>query len=185
MKKQNLVLFVVFFALSFVSVKAQDKIGIRAGYQVANWYDTDGAALGDNLNSFYLGLFKENKLIPALHFGIGLEYFQNGYKGMNTDNKQVLHILSVPVYAKVKLGPVFALGGLAGNFKVSEKIIFDGNSASPTDEQKSKTVDVPLFLGAGLKIAMFTFEARYHWGLVGVNHGLHNRYLQLGAAVSF
>jgi len=185
MKKRSLVLFVVLIAFSFLSAKAQDKIGIRAGYQVANWYDTDGADMGDNLNTFYLGLFKENKLIPALHFGIGLEYFQNGYKGINTDDKQVLHILSVPVYAKVKLGPVFALGGLAGNFKVSEKVFVNGNSASPTDAQKSKTVDVPLYLGAGVKIMMFTLEARYHWGLVEVNHGLHNRYLQLGAAVSF
>jgi hypothetical protein len=185
MKKRNLVLFAVLLAFCFVSVKAQNKIGIRAGYQCSNWADKDGARLGDPLNSFYVGLFKENKLIPALHFGIGFEYFQNGYKGSNTDNKQVLHILSVPVYAKVKIGPVFALGGLAGNFKVSEKVIFDGNSASPTDAQKSKSVDIPVFLGAGLKITIFTIEARYHWGLIAVNQGLYNRYVQIGAAVSF
>jgi len=97
----------------------------------------------------------------------------------------VLHIISIPVYAKVKIGPVFGLGGIAANFKVAEKVFIDGNSAKPTESQKSSSVDFPVFLGAGVKILIFTLEARYHWGLVDVNQGLHNQYLQLGATVSF
>ena len=185
MKKRNLMLFVVFFTFSLLSVKAQDKIGIRAGYQSSAFYKSGSQITGtDPYGSFYVGLFKDNKIIPAIHLGIGLEYMQTGMK-MDDNNKQVLNYLSIPVYAKVKIGPVFALGGLAGNFKVGEKVFVNGNSASPTDAQKSKTVDVPLFLGAGVKIMIFTLEMRYHWGLTQINNGASSHYLQLGAAVSF
>jgi hypothetical protein len=164
---------------------AQDKFGIRAGYQSSNWFDTDGRVLGDPLQNFYLGVFKDNKLLPAIHLGIGLEYFQNGYKGTDTDDKQVLHMLSMPVYGKAKIGPVFGLAGIGVNLKLSEKIVVNDIASSPSDDQKSKAVDFPLLVGAGFKFLMFTIEARYHWGLVGINHGLHNRYFQLGAGVSF
>jgi len=188
MKNRSFFLIVAIIIFSSFAANAQEKpekIGIRAGYQSSNWFDTDGAQLGDRLQSFYVGFFKDNKLIPAVHFGIGLEYFQNGYKGMNSNNKQVLHMLSVPVYAKAKIGPVFGLAGIGANLKVSEKIIINDVASSPTSDQKSKTVDFPLFIGAGAKFWIFTVEARYHWGLVAINHGLHNRYLQIGAGVSF
>jgi hypothetical protein len=183
MKKIYTLIFLVIFAFALLPAKAQ-KIGIRAGYQMSNLYK-DGSHLSgaDPLSSFYLGLFKVKKIVPAIHFGMGLEYFQNGFKAAD-DNKLVLHYISIPVYIEGKLGPVFALGGLGANFKVSEKLTVNGETTTPTSEQKSKPVDVPAFLGVGVKIAMFTFEARFHWGLVKIKDGASNQYFQLGAAIS-
>ena len=185
MKRNSVVLLIAFFLATAITVQAQDKIGIRAGYQSSAFYKDGSQLTGtDPYSSFYVGLFKDNKIIPAVHIGIGLEYMQTGKK-VDDNNKQVLSYLSVPVYGKVKIGPFFGLGGIAANFKVSEKVFVNGNSAKPTDEQESKSVDFPLFLGAGFKISIFTLEARYHWGLTDINNGASSHYLQLGGAVSF
>lgn len=184
MKKIYTLLLLALFTFALMPANAQ-KIGVRAGYQMSNWYK-DGSQLSgtDPLSSFYVGLFKVKKIVPAVHFGIGLEYFQNGFTAANS-YKRVLHYISIPVYMEAKLGPVFALGGIGANFKVSEKITLNGTTASASSEEKSKPMDVPVFLGAGFKILMITIEARYHWGLVKINDGASNQYFQVGAGVSF
>ena len=159
--------------------------GIRAGWHYAALVES-GSQLdtADNLSSFYVGFFRDTRIIPMLHFGSGLEYFQNGTSYLG-NNSRVLHTISVPLDLKVKLGPVFVLGGFAANFKVSEKIHLAGESVKPPDSDMTAWFDVPFFLGAGLKIAFVTVEARYHWGLLEARNGLHNHYLQLGGAISF
>ena len=184
MKLKSLVILSAFFLVIPMSVQGQNKVGIRAGYQNSIWSDKDGSQPADPLNNFYIGVFKDNKIIQAVHFSIGMEYFQNGYT-VNSTDKRVLHILSIPVYGKAKIGPVFGLDGIGANFKVSEKIFINDVASSPTSEQKSKTVDFPMFIGVGAEFWVLTFEIRYHWGLVDINHGLYNRYAQLGAGVSF
>lgn len=188
MKKICSILLILLFTVASLPVSAQkgNKVGIRAGYQSSSWHK-DGSQLTatDPYSSFYVGLFRDNKIIPLVHIGLGLEYFQAGAT-MANDRKQVISYLSVPVYAKVKLGPVFALAGVGANFKLSEKVFTGSSSAAPSDTEKSKTFDCPFIAGAGLKILMFTIEARYHWGLVKINDaGASNQYMQLGASVSF
>ena len=80
---------------------------------------------------------------------------------------------------------MFVLTGVGANFKVSEKVFLDGTSTTPSDEDKSNFFDIPFYLGAGAKIWFISIEARYHWGLLDVNEGYSNQYLQIGAAVSF
>jgi hypothetical protein len=188
MKKIVSILFVLFFAGAFLHTSAQNgnKLGIRAGYQSSSWHKDGSQLTGtDPYSSFYVGLFRDNKIIPAVHIGLGLEYFQAGAT-MDNDRKQVLNYLSVPAYLKVKLGPLFALAGVGANFKVGEKVYTGSSSAAPSASEKSKTFDCPFIAGAGVKILMFTIEARYHRGLVKINDaGASNQYLQLGAAVSF
>ncbi len=167
-----------------VSVQAQNKIGIRAGYQSSTWHKDGSQLAGSDANSsFYAGLFKEKKLIPLLHLGFGLEYLQNGAK-LAGDNKQVINYLGIPVYLKAKVGPFYALTGLGLNIKLSEKYFEGDNSVSVPEGSKTKGVDYPFILGAGFKILMFSIEARYHWGLGDINNGITNQYLQVGAALS-
>jgi len=188
MKRLNLFVLAVTLLTGTLSIYAQKedgkKIGgIRFGYHSAAMYD-DGSKLSGTTNhqGFYLGFFRDNKLIPALHLGTGLEYFQNGYR-VDDDNKLVLHYVSIPLDLKVKLGPLFALTGLAPSFKVSEKAMVNGTSSTP--DEKSKGFDAPFLLGAGFKILFITVEARYHWGLIELHEGIKSQYLQIGAAVSF
>jgi hypothetical protein len=185
MKQLTIMLLVALFAMVFISAQAQEKFGIRAGYQGSALYK-EGSRVPDTdpLGSFYVGVFRDNKIVPAFYIGTGIEYMQSGFK-VDNDNKLVLHYISIPVYLKAKIGPVFGLGGIGANFKVSEKLYVDGNSSSPASEDKSKMLDFPAFVGLGVKILMFTIEGRYHWGLVDINEGYKNRYFQLGAGISF
>ncbi len=189
MKKALFILFPILLTGAF-NVQAQDKGtkkigGIRGGFHSATMV-ADGSKPDsvNSLNSFYAGIFRDNKIAPILHFGTGLEYFQNGLKySENVERK--LHTLSVPLYLKVKLGPVFALGGAAPNFKLKEKVDYQDNSYNPGDTDKTKGFDVAAFVGAGVKIFFITVEGRYHWGLLEARDDLYNRYFQLGAAISF
>ena len=189
MKQRHVVLAAVFF-LGIITVYAQDKNadkigGIRGGFQSAVMVeDGSKADTANNLKTFYVGLFRDQKLVPILFFGSGIEYFQNGSRYPN-DSKRVLHMVSIPLYLKLKIGPVFALGGIAGNFKVAEKIYVGDTKSKPPDGDKSKWFDGAAFAGVGLKILFITVEARYHWGLIESNNGLYNRYLQIGAGLSF
>jgi len=159
--------------------------GIRAGWQSSALVKSGSRPdTANNLNSFYVGLFRDTKIVPMLHFGSGFEYFQCGMSYTN-NTARVLHTLSVPLDLKVKLGPVFALGGIAANFKVAEKVKIGGEYVTPLEADKSEWFDIPVFLGAGLKIAFVTIEARYHWGLLEVRNGKHSQYLQIGAGISF
>ena len=186
------ILFITFFITVFIctSILAQDNdkkslSGIRGGYHSATLIK-DGSTPNEanSLNNFYIGFFNDNKIAPILHFGKGLEYFQNGI-AYTSNSERILHTLSVPLYLKIKLGPVFALGGIAGNFKVSEKYTAGDYETSPTDSNKSNWFDAPVFLGAGVKIFFVSVEARYHWGLIEVRNGYKSQYFQVGAAVSF
>lgn len=190
MKKYH-VLTIIFAVCLCFSVHAQKRnedrfvSGIRGGWHTATLLK-DGAEPNEanNLNSFYFGFFNDNKIAPLLYFGKGLEYFQNGltYTG-NSERK--LHTLSVPLYLKLKLGPVYGLGGIAGNIKVAEKFTLGDNAPASGEDDKSNWFDAPVFLGAGVKILFVSVEARYHWGLVEVRNDLKSQYFQFGAAVSF
>ena len=163
MKKELLFLLTILLIGSF-TVPARDKGtkkigGIRGGFHSATMV-ADGSKPDsvNSLNSFYVGIFHDNKIAPILHFGTGLEYFQNGLKySGNTERK--LHTLSVPLYLKVKLEPVFALGGAAPSFKLKEQVEYKGSAYNPGDTDKAKGFDVAAFLGAGIKILFVTVEA--------------------------
>ena len=159
--------------------------GIRGGFNTATFVEEGNKPDGSsNLKSFYVGFFNENKIVPLLHFGKGLEYMQNGMS-YNSNSERILHTISIPLYLKLKIGPVYGLGGIAGDFKVSEKFTSDNGGISPADNDKSNWFDAPVFLGAGVKILFVSVEARYHWGLIEVRDGLYNRYFQIGGAISF
>ena len=154
--------------------------GIRVGYHQSDIYN-NGTSSGYPNSNFYIGVYKNNKIIPTLHWMFGVEYFQNGYKESN-DNKWTLGTISVPINLKFKIGPVFAVGGVAANFKISEKLVTGGVDI----EDQASTFDLPLFLGAGFRILILNIEARYHWGMLEINDsGVKNQYLQVGVGVSF
>lgn len=188
MKKITIIALLVFSAIqsSFAQDEKPKKFGIRAGYQ-SSFIHIDGSKLAttEALNSFYIGVFKEKKIVPMLHFGSGLEYFQTGFESNLVDLQRKLHYLSVPLYLKVKLGPVYATGGTALNFKVAENNDFLDTSTDPLTE-KSNWFDMPLQAGLGVQVFMISVELRYNWGMINLNDfGAKNQYLQLGLGMSF
>ena len=157
--------------------------GIRIGYHSSQFYE-DGNSYGDPIQSIYIGLYRDNKIIPMLHFGSGLEYYKNGGK-IDDANMRELYYLSVPLDLKFKIGPVFALAGFSPSFKVADRITIDGNKEKPTDAQKAEWFDIPFFLGAGVKIWVLSIEARYLWGMMEVTDGYKSQSFQLGVGFSF
>ena len=170
----------IMFGLSSV---AQDNVkhGIRAGWQSAGTY-TEGKAMGDPISTFYIGFEREHKIVPLLHWGAGLEYFQNGYK-IDDDNYNTVHTISVPLHLKLRVGPVYGLGGLGANFKVGEKLMENGAEV----DSERRGIDIPAFAGVGVKILRVNLEFRYHWGLMGIypdQDSPNNQYLQAGIGIS-
>ena len=95
-----------------------------------------------------------------------------------------IHNLSVPLYLKVKVAFVYATGGTALNFKVSEKLPGDA-LLDPLNNEETAWFDMPLQLGLGVKILMVSVEARYNWGLFDMYSDSRNQYFQVGFTVSF
>lgn len=195
MKTKITIFLTLLFITSFTAVNAQSDNkdvtkGVRAGWQASNFY-IDGSSDGTtNLSSFYIGIFGEKKLIPLLRFGASLEYSQVGSVSSDIDDtKYVMHYVGIPLYVKVKLGPVFALGGAAANFKVGEKLTFLGEDFEIPDDSKGNVFDVPIFLGLGVKILMINIEARYYWGMLDIDKSddftMKSQYFQIGAGISF
>lgn len=187
--KQFFALFILiaFTTVFAVTLKAQGKnsIGIRGGYQSSGLFNDSERLTGtSNYASFYVGVFKEKKILPFLHWGTGLEYCQNG-AGLAGDDKLVIKYLGLPVHLKAKVGPVYALVGVQPKVKLSEKVLAGNEKISPTDDQKSKVLDFPAYGGLGVNILIVSVEARYYYSLFETNHGARNAYLQLGATLHF
>jgi len=189
--RKKIFLFTASLLIGAITLHGQDKKegqkvgGVRAGWHYAFMQkEGDKPDTANALNSFYVGFFRDTRIMPLLHFGSGLEYFQNGMEYPN-NSARILHTISIPLDLKVKLGPAYALGGIAANIKVSEKLKIGDEYITPLDSDKTAGFDLPVFLGAGLKIWFVTIEARYHWGLLEARNGYYNQYFQLGAGISF
>ena len=181
------IILIAIIAVSIQSVQAQGKhsIGVRAGYQISGLFEGGDRVAGtSNYGGFYAGAFKENKIIPFLHWGAGLEFCKNGAE-LTDDNRQVINYIGIPAYLKAKVGPFYALAGVQPKVKIGEKIIIDDELTNPTDEQKSKSFDLPAFGGIGFNILIVSIETRYHYSLVETNHGARNAYWQFGATLHF
>lgn len=155
--------------------------GIRGGYQISWLYqDNNKFTATDPLHSFFIGIVKDVKLVPALHLTSEFLYQQNGCTSkLNEDKKYILHYLSLPVSAKANLGPVYGRVGIAPSFKISE------TGTRLLDDHKADWFDAPVFVGVGVKVLMISLEARYHWGTFDVIQNARNQYLQLGTEISF
>ena len=189
MKNLTTVLFLAaILSLGAVELHAQDEGGDRVGGIRFGWHSSqfskDGDAYGEAMQTYYVGLFRDNKIVPMFHFGTGLEYYKNGIQ-LDSDNHRDFHYISVPLNGKFKLGPVFALAGFAPSFKVAERITLDGETHTPSDAEKAEWFDIPFYMGAGVKLLFITIEARYHWGLLEVVEGYKANSFQLGLGLSF
>ena len=184
MKQIKLLLLAILIIGISSNTFAGDKFGIRAGWQSSN------LSIGsfNNLNTFYLGVFKEQKIIPFLRFGGGIEYQQSGAE-FDANNLLKMHYISIPLYLKLKLGPIYALGGGAPAFKVGETWELEDKHIDYKDLSNLNTFDFPVFAGIGINILILRIEARYYWGTMEIGNssitkGTKNQYFQLGLGLA-
>lgn len=190
MKLQHVtsLVLVLFLCNPLFAGDGDTKKGIRGGFQSSNFYANNNSA--EVLNSFYVGFVAERKLIPLLHIGSGLEFNQSGYTESILGSKYTFKRsnLSIPIYAKVKVGPVFATGGISPQFGVGNSLKIDDNKEDLEDDEKTNVFDAPVHLGLGIQILMFSIDARYNWGLSNLSKtsgDIKQQYFQLGAQIAF
>jgi len=159
------------------NVHAQKKWGPRLGWNSASTVN-DGSQVQDGFGSLYVGIQRKGKFVGPVKLLSGLEYVQNGHR-QNDDNYRKIHYLSFPLGVNVDIGPLFADAGFGLKFRLTETYKVDGVE----EDGDTDFLDIPFFLGAGVRILFFSIEARYHWGLLDVNDGNRNNYFQLGVGM--
>jgi len=179
MKKVFYTLIIV-SCLSISSVSAQE-FGVRAGWQSAATHN-DGDKVQGNINSLYLGIYRARPIgaEKLLNWVGGIEYSQQGHRD-NDDNLRRLHYLSVPLALRFSVGSIYLQGGINTNLRIAEKVLVMGEDV--TSQTETEFLDFAYQLGVGYQIRRLGIEARYHGGLLDVNEGNKNRYLQIGASI--
>ncbi len=154
---------------------------IRAGWQNSNLVSGD-ANSKNTLNSFYVGINRKIKLIAMLKLETGVEYMIAGAE-FDNDTEIKLQYVGIPINLSVKIGPVYAIGGVTANWMVKQDVTVGGQSAN--NDYNIKDFDWDAGLGLGVDILMFSVEARSYYGLSEVIANSHNSYIQAGFRFNF
>jgi Outer membrane protein beta-barrel domain len=181
MKNRIVLISLLALSLAAVSVPLSAEIGIRGGYMESNLKKSGSGLFENHYSGFYAGLFTDNRIIPMLHFGSGLDYYQSGSQ-VDDNNKVVLHYISVPLSLKAEIGPIHIFAGVQGAIRVATDLTIQGQS---TPAEGYSGYDAGGFVGVGLKFWVIGAEAKYNWGFVDIKDGYKNNYLQAGLTVWF
>ena len=202
------ILIFALLSLFFVPL-AQAQFGVKGGLNVAELAGRDGES--SSYKAFYhLGIFYQAKLIGPLAIQPEVQYSVAGgnLKSAFTDYNSQLHYLTVPILAKLTVGPVFVEAGpqfgvllsanQSGNMQVgftADGMPAYGNESRPATSS-FKRGDFSVVGGVGLNLASgFSLGGRLVAGLNDINDAknlsgindprLQNRVFQLYAALQF
>jgi len=163
---KKIVLLLVFITL--VSIPSFAQLGVKAGMNFAKMTDVD-----ESLNNFQGGIFIDKDFIPLIKFRIGLDYSPKG--GVFTDiidAETQINYLELPVLAKVKLGPIYALGGVYGAYAMSGTNTIAGVE-SDIDFDNVSRWDAGMKFGLGFQLKLGPIgafiQSEYSFGFVDLN----------------
>ena len=176
--------FIFFLLGALLSGGAYAQLGIKAGVSEAV---LDGANLNASTSyktTYHAGIFYEARLLGPLSVQPELLYSLQGgsIKGQFENFDTKLHYFTVPVLAKVTVGPVFVEAGPQFSFLLNARkdgtmpVPSPSSSSVPTYENYAydatsdfKRGDFSLCAGAGLKFGPLLLGARFNAGLHNVN----------------
>lgn len=166
----------------FGTNQSQAQLGIKLGYNFAKVGGKDVASgySEKSLNNFQGGIFFDKDLIPLLDLRIGLDYSPKGYKEINGDwyNQGKLNYLELPVLAKVKLGPIYALGGFYGAYALNGEnkihaVGMDITKDVEFDNDQINRFDAGMKFGLGFQIGLgpvhIFAQTDYSFGLTNIS----------------
>lgn len=178
--------------------KAHAQFGVKGGVNFAELQGRSGEDASYK-TYYHIGVLYQANILGPLSIQPEIQYSQQGgsLKGAFTDYDTKLHYFTVPVLAKVTLGPIFVEAGPQFGFLVnatqSGNVQVTSNNGSTTDQYKR--TDFSLAAGAGLKFSALSIGGRFVAGLndindvknlTGVNDPrLQNRVFQLYASIQF
>ena len=205
MKKALIVILLSVFSVPL----AQAQFGVKGGLNVAELKGREGESA--SYKAFYhVGVFYQANLLGPLAIQPEVQYSVAGgnLKSAFTNYDSELHYLTVPVLAKVTVGPVFAEAGpqfgvlLSANQsgRLQVGLAPDGTPAYGNESRPAtgsfKRGDFSIVGGVGLKLAgNFSLGGRLVAGLNDINDAknlsgindprLQNRVFQVYAALQF
>ena len=193
----------------FLTPLAHAQFGIKGGLNVAELTGRDGET--SSYKPFYhVGIFYQANLLGPLSIQPEVQYSLQGgnLKSAYTDYDSQLHYLTVPILAKLTVGPVFVEAGpqfgvllsanQSGNLQVGftpDGMPAYGNQSRPASSE-FKRGDFSVVGGVGLKLSSgFSLGGRLVAGLNDINDAknlscindpkLQNRVFQVYAALQF
>lgn len=188
---------------------AQAQFGVKGGLNVAELQGRDGESA--SYKAFYhVGIFYQANVLGPLSIQPEVQYSLQGgnLKSAFTNYDSELHYLTVPILAKLTVGPVFVEAGpqfgvlLSANQSGNLQVGFTpdgqpayGNESRPATSE-FKRGDFSVVGGVGLKLASgFSLGGRLVAGLNDINDAknlsgindprLQNRVFQVYAALQF
>jgi hypothetical protein len=177
---------IVLFAVAAMLVgvfQANAQLGVKLGYNFAKLSGVDYGTADEKFNNnFAFGAFYEKDLIPLLDLRLGLDFSPKGNKVEAGDDeyKMTVNYLEIPIQAKVKLGPIYALGGVYGAYALGGKneATVGGVSVSEDidfDDQELKRLDFGMKFGLGFQLKLGPVgvfaQGEYSFGLQNINDG--------------
>jgi hypothetical protein len=175
-------LLIVSVAL-LLSVQAKAQLGVQIGQNFAKIDGNTVASYDEEyLKNFTGGVYFDKDLIPLIDLRIGAFYSPKGSSYVSGDyyNNTCLNYIEVPVQAKVKVGPVYALGGAYGAYALNGS--FDVKNASSDtstemdfDTDQFRKEDFGLKFGIGFQIGLgplhVFIEGDYSMGMLDIYNG--------------
>lgn len=172
----------LFVSLSLLmSLTSMAQIGIKGGMNFAKQSGVDFTGASEvYLSNFQFGVFTHKDLIPLLKIRVGMDYSPKGTKWESGSDyiQGTYNYLELPVLARVKLGPVYGLGGFYGAYalngksksnilgiEVAKDVDFDADEISRFDYGMKFGLGFQLGLGP---IHAF-FETDYSFGFLNLN----------------
>lgn len=179
-------ILLLFFLVGFAAT-AQAQFGVRAGYNSANFSDTNFSAK----SGFHLGAYYT---IGAAFVAIepGIQYSQKGYKteevGTGAAVEEQLGYIDIPVLVRLNLLPfmnVFA--GPQASLLASSKYT-KGDQTSDSSEA-TRGYDIGGVFGAQVKLPLgFNVQASYDLGFTSLNYfdaDVKNQVFKISAGYTF
>ncbi len=158
----------VFFLAGMVST-ANAQFGVRAGFNSANFSDTDFSAK----SGFHLGAYYTIGS-EFISFEPGLQYSQKGYQGTEVSTgrsvDEKLGYIDIPVLVRLNLIPMFNIfvGPQASLLLSSEYKLGDDTFDS---SEAIRGYDLGGIVGAQVKLPLgFNAQASYDFGLTSLNY---------------
>ncbi len=179
-----LVIAILLMGVNHGAMAQGREFGLTAGLMAAQTLN-QGEQVEDFLPGVYGGFFVGRPVGSTFFtsFISGLEYIQNGYM-TDDQNFRKLHYFHVPLAFRFHFGPWHLQTGAGANFKFYERWLVNGSEMLHLNN-RSLWIDLPIQLGAGVRIMDVIVEAKFLIGLLDVYEGNRNSSFQLGLAYSF
>lgn len=191
--KQILVLAAVISVLGATEARAQDRGGVRFGYNAATLSTEEAGFDPKTRSGFVVGVFGVLPVSGVFAVQPEFLYSQQGAKVEDGSDEATLKLdyVQIPVLARVRLGshsPAHLLVGPSFGFRTRAETEFNGETMDFKDEVKG--TDVGFVTGIMVNAGMFVLDGRYTWGLMNISKGddpdtVKNRVFAVSAGIRF